>query len=54
MVLWVLVPTDSKLWVIAQIALPLLSPAVAALTAAYYFTARLKSRVRSAPSDTAP
>ena len=54
MALWVFVPTDSKLWVIAQIALPLLSPAVAALTAAYYFTARLKSRVRSAPSDTAP
>jgi hypothetical protein len=48
MALWIFVSADSKLWVITQIALPLLSPAVAALTAAYYFTARLK---RSAPAD---
>jgi hypothetical protein len=40
--LWIFVPADSKLWVIGKLVLPLLSPAVAALTAAYYFTARLR------------
>jgi hypothetical protein len=40
--LWIFVPADSKIWVIGKLVLPLLSPAVAALTAAYYFTARLR------------
>jgi hypothetical protein len=40
--IWIFVPGDSKIWVIAQLVLPLLSPAVAALTTAYYFTARLR------------
>jgi hypothetical protein len=44
--IWIFVPGDSKIWVIAQLVLPLLSPAVAALTTAYYFTARLR---RNAP-----
>jgi hypothetical protein len=44
--LWIFVPGDSKMFVIAKLVLPLLSPAVAALTAGYYFTARLR---RSAP-----
>jgi hypothetical protein len=40
--LWIFVPADSKIWVIGKLVLPLLSPAVAALTAAYYLTARLR------------
>jgi hypothetical protein len=50
MALWIFVPGDSKVWTIGQLVLPFLSPAVAALTTAYYFSARLK-RARSAPSD---
>jgi hypothetical protein len=45
--LWLFVPTDSKFWVISRLIVPLLSPTVAALSAAYYFTARLR---RSAPT----
>jgi hypothetical protein len=41
-VLWIFVPADSKVAVLAQLVMPLLSPAVAALTAAYYFSVRLK------------
>jgi hypothetical protein len=44
--LWIFVPGDSKFWVISQLIMPLLSPAVAALSAAYYFSVRLR---RSAP-----
>jgi hypothetical protein len=44
--LWLFVPGDSKLWVLSRFVLPVLSPAVTALTAAYYFSARLR---RSAP-----
>jgi hypothetical protein len=40
--LWMFVPGDSKFWVISRLILPLLSPAVAALSAAYYFSARLR------------
>ena len=40
--LWIFVPADSKFWLIARVVLPLLSPAVTALTAAYYFGARLR------------
>jgi len=40
--LWLLVPGDSKFWSLSKVVLPLLSPAVAALTAAYYFSARLR------------
>jgi hypothetical protein len=40
--LWIFVPADSKIWVIGKLVVPLLSPAVAALTAAYYFSARLR------------
>ena len=46
--LWIFVPADSKIWVIGKLVVPLLSPAVAALTAAYYFSARLR-RVPLAP-----
>jgi hypothetical protein len=42
LVLWLFVPEDSKAAVLARLVIPLLSPAVAALTAAYYFTVRLK------------
>jgi hypothetical protein len=40
--LWLFVPADSKFWFISQLIAPLLSPAVAALSAAYYFSARLR------------
>jgi hypothetical protein len=40
--LWIFVPGDSKVWAVGQLVLPLLSPAVAALTTAYYLTARLR------------
>jgi hypothetical protein len=40
--LWLFVPGDSKFWVISRLIVPLLSPAVAALSAAYYFSARLR------------
>jgi hypothetical protein len=40
--LWLFVPADSKFWVISRLIAPLLSPAVAALSAAYYFSARLR------------
>jgi hypothetical protein len=43
--LWIFVPTDSKFWVISRLIVPLLSPAVAALSAAYYFSARLRGRM---------
>jgi hypothetical protein len=36
--LWLFVPSDSKFWVISELIVPLLSPAVAALSAAYYFS----------------
>ncbi|MGA3017601.1 MAG: hypothetical protein ABSF62_10820 [Bryobacteraceae bacterium] len=38
---WIFVPNDSKLWVTARLVVPLLSPVVLVLTAAYYFSARL-------------
>ncbi len=38
--LWIFVPSDSKFFVMAKLVLPLLSPAVAALTIAYYFSGR--------------
>jgi hypothetical protein len=40
--LWLFVPADSKFFLVSRLILPLLSPAVSALTAAYYFTARLR------------
>jgi hypothetical protein len=40
--LWIFAPGDSKVWAVGQWVLPLLSPAVAALTAAYYFSGRLR------------
>jgi len=40
--LWLFVPSDSKFWVMAQLIVPLLSPAAAALTTAYYFSVRLR------------
>ena len=40
--LWLFVPADSKVFLVSRLVVPLLSPAVAALTAAYYFTARLR------------
>ncbi len=39
-VLWMFVPSDSRIFVMAKLVLPLLSPAVAALTTAYYFSRR--------------
>jgi hypothetical protein len=46
LLLWLFVPADSKAAAVAGLVMPLLSPAVAVLTAVYYFSARL---VRSAP-----
>jgi hypothetical protein len=40
--LWIFVPADSRVWAIGQLVLPLLSPAVAALTSAYYLSGRLR------------
>jgi hypothetical protein len=42
--LWIYVPADSKFFAVSRLILPLLSPAVSALTAAYYFTARLRRK----------
>jgi hypothetical protein len=42
--LWVFLPDNSKSWVVSQLVVPLLSPAVAALTATYYLTARLRQK----------
>jgi len=42
--LWVFLPDNSKFWVVSQLVVPLLSPAVAALTATYYLTARLRQK----------
>ena len=41
--LWLFVPGDSKFYVVMRLVIPMLSPAVAALTAAYFFTARKPS-----------
>jgi hypothetical protein len=41
---WIFVPNDSKFWVTARLVVPLLSPVVLVLTAAYYFSARLQPR----------
>jgi hypothetical protein len=40
--LWIYVPADSRFFAVSRLVLPLLSPAVSALTAAYYFSARLR------------
>lgn len=48
--LWLFVPADSKFFLVSRLVLPLLSPAVAALTAAYYFTARLRRGAADADS----
>jgi hypothetical protein len=45
--LWFFVPADSKVALLARTVMPLLSPAVAALTAAYYFSARLARAARA-------
>jgi hypothetical protein len=42
LLLWLFVPSDSKFRVMAQLIVPLLSPAVAALTTAFYFSVRLR------------
>jgi hypothetical protein len=42
--LWLFVPGDSRFLLIARLVLPLLSPAVAALSSAYYLSARLRKR----------
>ena len=39
--LWIFIPNDSKFWVTSRLVVPLLSPVVLVLTAAYYFSARL-------------
>lgn len=41
--LWMFVPADSKFVAIGRLIVPLLSPAVGVLTAAYYYAARLRS-----------
>src|ERR1700679_390818 len=48
--MWLFVPGDSKFWSLSKVVLPLLSPAIAVLTAAYYFSARLRGRARAASS----
>ena len=40
--LWLFVPYDSKFMVMARLVVPLLSPVVMGLTAAYYFSTRLQ------------
>jgi hypothetical protein len=42
--LWLFVPSDSRILLIARLVLPLLSPAVGALNSAYYFSARQRKR----------
>jgi ABC-type phosphate/phosphonate transport system permease subunit len=39
--MWVFVPSDSKFYVVLRLVIPMLSPAVAALTCAYFFIARV-------------
>lgn len=39
---WIFIPSDSKIFLVGRLVLPLLSPAVGALTTAYYFSARLR------------
>jgi hypothetical protein len=41
--LWLFVPGDSKFYVVMRLVIPMLSPAVTALTAAYLFTPRRSS-----------
>jgi hypothetical protein len=48
--LWLFVPADSKFFLISRLIVPLLSPAVSALTAAYYFTARLRRSAGDSPA----
>jgi hypothetical protein len=42
--LWLFVPEDSKFYVVMRLVIPMLSPAVSALTAAYFFMSRKPSR----------
>jgi hypothetical protein len=48
--LWLFVPADSKFFLVSRLILPLLAPAVSALTAAYYFTARLRRNAGATPT----
>ena len=41
--LWIFVPGDSKFYVVLRLVIPMLSPAVAALTSAYFFIGRKPS-----------
>jgi hypothetical protein len=50
LVLWLQVPVDSKFWTLSKLVVPLLSPAILVLTAAYYVTARLRRRALAASS----
>jgi hypothetical protein len=50
LVTWLLVPADSKFWAFSKLVVPLLSPAVLALIAAYYATAWLRRRALAASS----
>ena len=48
--IWIFIFGGFKFWMIARLIVPLASPAVAALTAAYYLSARLKRNDRSGGS----
>lgn len=48
LVLWLLVPVDSKFWTLSKLVVPLVSPAILVLTAAYYVTAWLRRRLAQA------
>ena len=42
---WILVPDDSKFWVTLKLVIPLLGPAVAVLSGAYYLSIRIRRGV---------
>ncbi len=50
--LWIFVPSDSKILVIGQLVLPLLSPAVGAITTSYYFSTRLRQSNQNSRDST--
>jgi hypothetical protein len=51
--LWLLVPGDSKFWSLSKWVVPLLSPAIMALTLAYYFSSRLRRSTPTTPAEIA-
>jgi hypothetical protein len=50
LVVWLLIPADSKFWAFSKLVVPLLSPAILVLSAAYYVTVWLRRRALAASS----